>query len=242
MNEEISKLIDLQAFDSEIDGFDHEIFSKEQEVATREQSIADKEQEIILCSENIEQLESRQRDTKTELEDAQSRIKDRQNKMMQVQTSREHQALLKEIEENKRQIKENEEKLLEFMEQIEHEKNRVKELENLCAGEKELLADETAAAAKAVELINARKKKVIGQRESLEPKLRPGTQKRYAMLREKRNGTAVVATRNGTCQGCFMVIPPQQYNEVRKGDKLNYCPTCQRILYFLEEESETADA
>ena len=32
MNEEISKLIDLQAIDSEVDGFDQEIYSKEQEV------------------------------------------------------------------------------------------------------------------------------------------------------------------------------------------------------------------
>ena len=29
-----------------------------------------------------------------------------------------------------------------------------------------------------------------------------------------------------------MTIPPQQDNEVRKGGKMNFCPTCQRILYF----------
>jgi predicted nucleic acid-binding Zn-ribbon protein len=143
---------------------------------------------------------------------------------------------------NKRQIKENEEKLLTLMEQIENEGNRIKELENLCKGEKKLLKEESKEVAKAVELINARKKKVIGQRESLAPQLRPGTQKRYAMLRERRNGTAVVPTKNGTCQGCFMAVPPQQYNEIRKGDKLNFCPTCQRILYYLEEENEAADA
>ena len=92
MNEEISKLIDLQAIDSEIDGFDQEIYSKEQEVTARQQSITDKEEEMSQCKENTEQLELKQRDTKAELEDAQFSIKDRQNKMMQVQTSREHQA------------------------------------------------------------------------------------------------------------------------------------------------------
>lgn len=242
MNEEISKLIDLQAIDSEVDGFDQEIYSKEQEVTAGQQSILDKEEEARRCKEKIEQLELKQRDTKAELEDAQTRIKDRQNKMMQVQTSREHQALLKEIEENKRQMKENEEKLLRFMEQIEQEEARFKELENLCKGEKKLLVEKSDEVEKAIELINARKKKVINQREALAPQLLPGTQKRYAMLREKRNGTAVVATKNGTCQGCFMAIPPQQYNEVRKGDKINFCPTCQRILYYLAEENETADA
>lgn len=242
MNEEINKLIDLQAIDTEIDGFDQEIFDKEQVVVDRQQSITDKEEEIKQCQDNIEQLELQQRDNKAELEDAQTSIKDRQNKMMQVQTSREHQALLKEIEDNKRLIKENEEKVLQLMEQIEKEGERIKELENLCKGEKKLLGEESKEVDEAVAAINARKKKVISQREKLAPELRPGTQKRYAMLRERRNGTAVVATKNGTCQGCFMAIPPQQYNEVRKGEKLNFCPTCQRILYYTEEENETADA
>ena len=243
MNEEISKLIDLQAIDSEIDGFDQEIHGKEMEVTAQQQSISDKEEEeASQAKENIEQLEQKQRDTKAGLEDAQSGIKERQNKMMKVQTSREHQALLKEIEDNKGRIKENEEKLIQLMEQIEQAESTVKELGNLCKGEKKILAEKSDEVAKAIELINARKKKVIKQREKLEPQLRPGTQKRYAMLRVKRNGSAVVETRNGTCQGCFMAIPPQQYNEVRKGDKLNFCPTCQRILYYLEEQPETADA
>lgn len=242
MNEEISKLIDLQAIDSEIDGFDQEIQNKEQEITDQQQSITDKEEEASQSKEKIEQLELKQRQTKVDLEDAQSGIKERQNKMMQVQTSREHQALLKEIEDNKRRIKENEEKLLQLMEQIEQTENTVKELGNLCKGEKKILAEKSDEVVKAIELITARKAKVIAQREALAPQLLPGTQKRYAMLRVKRNGSAVVETKNGTCQGCFMAIPPQQYNEVRKGDKINYCPTCQRILYYLEEESETADA
>ena len=181
-------------------------------------------------------------DLKADLEDAQARIKDRQNKMMQVQTSREHQALLKEIEDNKRLMKENEEKLLTIMEQIEQLENEAAELKKLCSGEKKLLEEQKEEVEKAVKKINTRKKTVINKRDELAPELRPGTLKRYDMLRRKRNGSAVVQTVNAVCQGCFMAIPPQQFNEVRKGDKLNFCPTCQRILYFMEEESETADA
>ena len=41
------------------------------------------------------------------------------------------------------------------------------------------------------------------------------------------------------CQGCHMTLPPQQVNEVRRADKLNLCPTCQRILYIKEQEDES---
>jgi len=241
LNEEISKLIDLQVIDSEIDGFDGEIEAKEQEVIIREQSIADKDAGIERCKEQTLEFEQQQRDLKTETEDAQTRVKDRQNKMMQVQTSREHQALLKEIEENKRLVKTNEERLLQIMEQVEQLEKDATELENLCAGEKELLTGETEDVKKAVGKITTRKRKVLKKRKDLVPDLKAGTLKRYDILREKRNGKAVVQTKNGVCQGCFMTIPPQQANEVRKGEKLNFCPTCQRVLYYMEDQ-ESVDA
>lgn len=242
MNEEISKLIDLQGIDSEIDGFDQEIKAREQEVVAREQSIADKEAEISRLQAQAGDLTQSLRDLKAEMEDAQARIKDRQNKMMQVQTSREHQALLKEIEENKRLIKANEERTLQIMEQIEEIEKNAAELTNLCAGERDLLVEETENAKKAVSKIATRKKNVLERRSALAPELNPGTLKRYDMLRQKRSGAAVVPTRNGICQGCFMTIPPQQANEIRKGEKLNFCPTCQRILYYVTEDTEPADA
>jgi hypothetical protein len=242
LNQEINKLIDLQGIDSELDGFDQEIKAKEQEIVAREKSIGDKEEEISRLKAQAEELAQSLRDLKAELEDAQLRIKDRQNKMMQVQTSREHQALLKEIEENKKLIKANEEKTLQIMEQIEGTEKTAAELANLCAGEKVLLVEETENVNKAVTRIVSRKKSVLDRREALAPELQPGTLKRYDMLRQKRNGAAVVPTKNGICQGCFMTIPPQQDNEIRKGEKLNFCPTCQRILYFLAEDTEAADA
>jgi uncharacterized protein len=242
LNEEISKLIDLQGIDSEIDSFDQQIKAKEQEVVAREQSIADKEAEVSSLNIQMEELAQNQRNLKSELEDAQARIKDRQNKMMQVQTSREHQALLKEIEENKKLIKASEEKTLQIMEQLQELEKKSAELSNLCAGEKELLSEETDNAKKAVSKIATRKKSVLERREALAPEIVPGTLKRYDMLRLKRSGVAVVPTKNGICQGCFMTIPPQQNNEVRKGEKLNFCPTCQRILYHLTEDTEPADA
>jgi predicted nucleic acid-binding Zn-ribbon protein len=243
LNEEITKLIDLQAIDSEIDGFDQEIHAMEQEITALEQSIADKENKISLCREESEQLERQQRELKTGMEESFARIKDRQNKMMQVQTSREHQALLKEIEENKKMIKTQEDRILQLIEQVEQLGQDAAELEGLIAEEKELLLGKKEEVKKAVNKINSRKTVVMGKREALAPALQPNTLQRYTMLRERRNGTAVVPTRNGVCQGCFMTIPPQQENEVRKGEKLNFCPTCQRILYYLEEEeAESLDA
>lgn len=241
MIEEINNLIDLQSVDSEIDGFDQVIEDKKLEVTQREKSIADKEDKISLFQVKAEELNQKHIETNAGLEEAKARIKDSQNKMMQVQTSREHQALLKEIEDNKKLIKDHEEQVLFLMEQIEQLQTDTEELENLCKGERKLLAAGEKEVASFIKKINNRKRTVVKKRADIAPKLKQSTLKRYDTLRLKRGGNAIVRTINGVCQGCFMTIPPQQFNEVRKGDKLNYCPTCQRIMYF-EAETETTDA
>jgi uncharacterized protein len=241
LKEEISRLISLQEIDLELAGFDRLIEQQRQVLSQREQAIAEKEEAIAERQAKIESLTQQQRTVKLEGEDAGSRIKDRQNKMMQVQTSREHQALLKEIEENKKLLKDSEEQQLQCEEQIIQINDEIEEMKNLCTGERELLSQDNDKVAKEIKRIENQKKSVIQQRETLAKEL-PGNQlKRYNKLLNKRNGLAVVATIEGVCQGCFMTIPPQQFNEVRKGDKLNLCPTCQRILFFKEPEAEEVE-
>jgi predicted nucleic acid-binding Zn-ribbon protein len=236
LKEEILKLIKLQAIDSEIAGFDNIIANQQAIIAGREQAIAEKQEAIVAFRAKIELLNQKQRETKAEHDDAGIRVKDRQNKMMQVQTSREHQALLKEIEENKKLLKETDDRVLLFLEQIEQLENEAAALENLCSGERELLAEAVETVEQEIKRIEISKKSVVSQREKEAAVLQAPYLKRYTMLLNKRDGIAVVAINDNVCQGCYMGLPPQQVIEVRKADKLNLCPTCQRILYFKEQE------
>ncbi len=241
MKEELFKLISLQAIDSEIAAFDQAIATHQELIANREQAIAEKREAIAGFRNKIELLNQKQGETKVEHEDAGARVKDRQNKMMQVQTSREHQALLKEIEENKRLAKETEDRLLQFIEQIEALEKEVEALENQCLGEQQLLTEALDTVDKEIKRIEMAKKTVFSKREKEALTLQATHLKRYAMLLTKRDGLAVVPVNDSVCQGCHMTLPPQQVNEVRKADKLNLCPTCQRILYIKEQSDEAVD-
>lgn len=241
MKEEILKLIKLQAIDSEIAGFDHVIAKHKAIVAGREQALAEKQEAIANFRTKIALLNQKQLETKAEHDDAGARVKDRQNKMMQVQTSREHQALLKEIEENKKLVKETEDRLLQFIEQIELLEKEVETLTNLCNGEQQLLAEEIESVDQEIQRIDQAKQSVASQREAEAAELQAPYLKRYTMLLAKRDGLAVVAVQDNVCQGCYMALPPQQVIEVRKAEKFNLCPTCQRILYYKEAEEAVVD-
>jgi uncharacterized protein len=241
LKEEILKLIKLQAIDSQIAGFDHAIAKHQAVIAGRERAIVEKQETIAHFHTKIELLNQKQMETKNEHEEAGARVKDRQNKMMQVQTSREHQALLKEIEENKRLVKETEDRLLQFIEQIEQLEKEAASLDNLCVGEQQLLTEEIENVDKDIRRIEVAKKSVVNQRETEAAALQGPYLKRYTMLLGRRDGLAVVAVDENVCQGCYMALPPQQVIEVRKAEKFNLCPTCQRILYYKEPEEVSVD-
>ena len=238
MKEDISVLIALQELDTELSGFDRKIEEKKQELTVREQAITEKEALAAQCREKAVELEQSQRDIKASSEDAAERIKERQSKMMQVQTSREHQALLKEIEEAKKTIKDADEQQLQVMEQVEVEAGKAKELENLCAGERKLLAEETGKVEKAIGKLNKQRSTVQEKRDKLAKNVPASRIKRYDKLLRKRDGLAVVQVIDAVCQGCFMTIPPQKYNDIRLGEQIFSCPTCQRTLYYLPPSDE----
>ena len=65
--------------------------------------------------------------------------------------------------------------------------------------------------------------------------------RRYEMILQRRGGVAVVAVRDGTCQGCRMRVPPQLYNQIQRNDQIILCPSCQRMLHWQPEEREAAE-
>jgi predicted nucleic acid-binding Zn-ribbon protein len=237
LNDQIAQLISLQSIDLELDKIDKEIRQEQEALEKRMQELAEKESYIIGIEEKITQLDKSRRILEDEMTDKFARVKERQSKMMQVQTGREQTALLKEIEDAKKSAKENEEQVVALMENIETLSAEVKQEKNLLKGEKQSVANETEKVRKAIEEIAKGKKTKSGAREQQAAEIAKQLYKKYSTLRQRRNGLAVVNVTQGVCQGCFMSLPPQQFNLLLRGDRLLDCPTCQRLIYHLEEES-----
>ena len=231
MNEEIVQLTLLQTIDHIIDNIDSDIQEEQEALDTKSAELADRESTIVTLTEKIEALDKERRMLEVEVSDEMVHVKDRQSKMMQVQTGREQTALLKEIEDGKKGVKEKEDKIVEILAEVEQLTADIEENKNLFKGETELLQEETEKVKKAIEAINKKKKTQERKRKTQANKLKGQILKKYDTLRSHRNGLGVVNVLDGVCQGCFMAIPPQQYNLLLRGDKHFDCPTCQRIMY-----------
>ncbi|OGQ97537.1 MAG: hypothetical protein A2521_10100 [Deltaproteobacteria bacterium RIFOXYD12_FULL_57_12] len=238
MNEEIRQLTELQVIDLEIAKLDIEMSAAQAKIDKRLQAYNERQESIVELQGRIKTIEARRRELEAELADELNRLKDRQTKMMQVQTNREYQSILKEIEDGKKANKSREEEMVRLMEQIESLEKIGSEQANLSVDETSLISDETKEAESRKASLAAAKAVIEKKRTAMAQGFNASLIKKYDMLRLRRNGRAVVGVTGGVCQGCFMSIPPQQYNDLLKGDKMLFCPTCQRILFHLPEKKE----
>jgi predicted nucleic acid-binding Zn-ribbon protein len=235
LNEEIKQLTELQVIDLEIAKFDAEINAEKAELIKSEKAFNERQTLIEELKEKIEAAETQRRELEAQLADDLGWIKERQSKMMQVQTNREYQSLLKEIEDGKKNIKDKEEEIVRVMEGAEANTKILAEHENLLKEEKKALTKESTQVKKHAGAIEGKKAKIVAKRDAMAKDIKTSALRKYDMLRIRRNGKAVVGVVNGICQGCFMSIPPQHFNNILKGDRILNCPTCQRILFHKPE-------
>lgn len=238
MKDSISQLKELQDIDLKISRLDKEISAGYKDIDKRRAGIAERRSTIELLLEKIAAADLRRLEVEAEVATETDRLKDRQAKLMNVQTNREYQSLLKESEDIKKANKEREENVVLLMEQLEALKTKIDEENNVCGAEEELLTEETAKVEKEAAKLSTERDKIMKARESKAKAVPAALLKKYTMIRDKRNGLAVVAVSNNVCRGCFMNIPSQLYNDLMKEDRILACPTCNRIMFHQTESRE----
>ena len=69
------------------------------------------------------------------------------------------------------------------------------------------------------------------ERGELERTIRAEDLALYGELCSRKGGRAVALLKGEVCQACRMALPTSQVRQARSGDSLNFCSSCQRILY-----------
>ncbi len=238
MKKELGNLLELQDIDLRIRKLNDEIAKGYGDLDERQGVIDARREEAADLAERLEVVEKEKSDVEHELEEETIRLKTRQTKLMNVQTNREYQSLLKEIEGTKADNKRREEEILRYTEIAEAMVAKIEELNNTSDAEESILAEEKSKVEDLAKDLEKQKAEIDKARSTKANKVKGPIYKRYEQLRERRNGIAIVGVTEGVCQGCFMNIPAQQFNEVLRGDELHTCPTCQRMMFHQPAEEQ----
>jgi uncharacterized protein len=234
MLQDLENLKELQVADKEISRLKDEVAALPKRVAVIEEKLANTKAKLEKAKGNAKADEAARKKYEAAIQDLQGKISKFRDQSLAVKTNDQYKALMHEIQFAEQEIRANEDKILELMLNTEARDKEVK------AAEAELKA-ETAEIEKEKQEARQRTaedEKLLAEwgakRDRLRSGVSPDTLRHYERV-SKFRGSGISEVRDQKCTACQVMLRPQTYNEVRTGQKLVECESCQRLLYFNPE-------
>jgi uncharacterized protein len=212
------------------------------ELQEKERFIKDRKQEVEGLTAAYAAKEKLRQEKDKLVQEEGRKATDKRMRMNRIKNVKELQALQREIDQIRQANGEAEEALLTMMIEIDGVKAEIKaKQESLLAAQqdwqqkKESLQTQISAIDQAIDKASIRRQSIAAQ-------IAADLMMRYELILSRRGGTAVVEVTGGICQGCYMNIPPQLWNELIRSEKVNLCPSCQRIVYYKAPEAQEKTA
>jgi hypothetical protein len=242
LSAQIEILASLQTVDREIKQHHGKKQDLMGELQAKEQEIQIKKREIVKLSSVLVETEKLRQEKDRVFQDEGKKATDRRMRMNRIKNSKELMALQREIDLIKQGNSEREEELIKLMEETDRASSEIKgkeeELAKLQAEwdqEQEELRSQITGIDQAVSEAATRRQIIAAQ-------IAGDLISRYELIFSRRGGTAVVEVTGGICQGCYMNVPPQLWNEIIRSEKVHLCPSCQRILHYKPAEEAVKSA
>lgn len=236
MNETIAALVDLQAIDDEISEYKHQ----------RDELAGNLDRLEVILSRMAEELDDKRerlaeatrfyQDKHIDLEADGERMNNAKKKLGTVTRTKEYAAMQRELDNLRKKYSDDEAELKRLVAAIEEYKAAIAAEEAKLAELREEFEREQNANADRLGELDGTIAEIDKKKVQVTARLKPKSLlSRYKRLLERREGKAVVPVVGGGCQGCRMLLPPQQYIIVQRGERLETCPSCQRFLYYSAE-------
>lgn len=195
------------------------------------------EQERAALIENETFLQAQE----TEQKSVATQLAKSKAKLSQVRNTKEANALQKEMDASRRMLDTREEEIKRLKEALEQKRNRLVDHEAQLQTDMADMAVAEEQQHKQLDRLQDEKNKEEAARILLTQQIGEDVLKRYESVR-KRKWPALVTAPKGTCEGCHMSIPPQTYNDLLRGQTLQLCAHCNRLLYFIKNENQDSQS
>jgi len=238
LSAQIEILASLQTVDREIKQHHGKKQNLLGELQAKEQEIQTKKREVEKLSSAMAESEKQRQEKERILQEEGKKATDRRMRMNRIKNSKELAALQREIDLIKQGNGEREEELIRLMEDLDRAKAVIKTKEEEVAALQADWQRNQTDLKKQLSGIDEAASEAAARRQTIAATVAKDLISRYEMIFSRRGGTAVVEVTGGICQGCYMNVPPQLWNEIIRNDKVQLCPSCQRILYYKKPGEE----
>ena len=241
MLEELKKLVNLQAVDSEIFKLEEELDTLPDSNDALEEQIVEKENKIKELKNAID-IQVDEKEKRDEIyKKGEEKLKTITGKQSAIRNKEEYNALLREIDNIKRFNRDLSDEIAEISKEIEAKTEELNITDEQFSREIEGFKKQIAINTKRMEELDKTIDKLYDEREKLAKNIRPAVYNKYQRIIETSpNGKAIAMAEHRVCLGCNMTLPPELYNMVLRAVRIEVCPNCQCILIPGENHSKPA--
>ncbi len=232
LNSELQGLVELQELDIKIGQIQRRVEEVPGQIEGASLSLEDSTENLEQIQEQINQAAKDRRELEGAVELLREQLSKYKDQLMDVKTNREYQAMLHEISNTEGAISANEDEILEHM-------MRMDELEQRAEQAQKQLKERTAqvsARRQALESFVSESESQVAdfqnQRNLVEKQIPKSLLEQYRRIASARDGVALVAVTDQSCQACNVRLRPQLFTEVKASHNIVTCESCNRILYY----------
>lgn len=200
---------------------------KANEAKSAAQDLLIKEATLKSAAKELE-FKSHQLDSETQTE--KSNLRKWEARADKIKGEREYTTLLSEIGSQKKVISDLETQSLQIMQEQDKTRKDLESTQKLLQTANNLYLEEWSKVENDLNALAAELQELVQGREALTKLMPPTLLKRYEQIASKRAGLGVAVLIKETCQACKRTVPPELFNRVAKGEILESCPFCQRLL------------
>jgi len=167
-----------------------------------------------------------------EIQEQEQRISKLRDQMLQAKSNEQYAVFRHEIEFCEKEVRKSEDRILDRMSESEPLEQNMKTAEAALAQEKQQVEAEKLAARARAALDRKALEQVRAERARAAAQVTPNILAAYERIRKARKGVAVAEAADGGCCACHMALRLQFFQELRLGERVMFCESCGRILFF----------
>ena len=231
MRDELRALARLSEIDASAMDLDRELAEIPTRIDELRGNVAKLTQLLDMERRQLDEADALKRSHEQQVSEATDSLARARAKSAKARNAREAEMAEREVEAVRRTIKDREderERLMTALAKVgasieDHER----ELEEL----RQIFEKEEAAAKVRMEELQGERNKVVVGREAITAKVGKALLGRYDRVRLKR-GSGVAEVVDATCTACRILLTPQQFIAIQRGETVEQCPSCLRLLYY----------
>jgi uncharacterized protein len=232
MSPQLEAAVRLQNLDQRIGELEREVAALPRHIAAIEKTLESHIRKLEVDRAALAANTRERKKLEGDIQVQEQKISKLRDQMLQAKTNEQYKAFQHEIEYCQNEIRKHEDRILDLMGESEPLDGNVKAAEVALKkekasveAEKKAARERTAEDQKALAEATADRAKAISE---LEPK----TYQAYLRIRKKWNGTVVADATEGRCTACQIVLRPQFFQDLRRGEEMMFCESCGRILFY----------